>query len=134
MQKIVNPYLISFRKGRRAKLASQAILLYKKLKIWAQNSIYSSYYKHIKVHTNGFKVQVLLLTNAIDKIKQFIAVWLGQRLWKKAKNTDFWHFFTKMRFSQNAILALFQNENSKISITVARNLMKFYTNDPHILV
>ena len=80
MQKTASRYLISFRKGRRAKLAGQAILLYKKWKIWAQNSIYSSYYKQIKVHINGFKVQILLFTNAIDKIKPFIAVWLGQRL------------------------------------------------------
>ena len=43
-------------------------------------------------------------------------------------------FSQKTPFSQNEILALFQNYKPKISKTVARNIMKFYTHNPHILV
>ena len=106
-KKNTSPYLIPFWNGSRAKLAGQVILLYKKWTILAKNSIYFSYYEHIKVHLNGFIVQIILETNEIDQIKPFIAVWLGHRLEKRLKTTDFWHFFTKTRFSQNEILALF---------------------------
>ena len=135
-------YLWSIAKNRKSisgfvlkwqprKVDGQAILLYKKRKIWAQNSTYFYYYRHIKVHLNGFIVQILVETNNIDHIKPFTAVWLGHRL--RLKYVDFLHFFTKTRFSQNAILALFQNYKSKISKTVARNIMKFYTHNPYIL-
>ena len=52
----------------------------KKWGIWAQNSIYFYYYNHIKVHLNGFNVQLLVETNGFDHIKPFIAVWLSHRL------------------------------------------------------
>ena len=55
-------------------MAGQVILLYKKWTILAKNSIYFSYYEHIKVHLNGFIVQIILETNEIDQIKPFIAV------------------------------------------------------------
>ena len=47
---------------------------YIKAAIRAQNSTYFYYYKHIKVHLNGFIVQILVETNDIDHIKPFIAV------------------------------------------------------------
>ena len=47
---------------------------YKKWEIWARNSIYFYYYKHIKVHVNSFIAQILVETNDIDHIKPFIAV------------------------------------------------------------
>ena len=77
------------------------------------NSIYFYYYKHIKVHLNGFIVQILVETNDIDHINH-----LQQFDWvtdyeKRLKNVDFLHFFTKTRFSQNAIFALFKTRMQK---------------------
>ena len=133
LQKTASQYLIPFWNGSRVKLAGLVILLYKKVNIWVQNSIYFYNYKHIELNLNGFIVQMLVETNDIDHLKSFIAVWFIHRLWKRPKNMASWHFFTKMRFSQNEIFALFKTVSHKISKTVDRNSMKFYTHVLHLL-
>ena len=71
------------------------ILLYKKWTILAKNSIYFSYYEHIKVHLYGFIVQTILETNEIDQIKTIYSCLIWPQTRKKAKNYGFLALFHK---------------------------------------